>query len=157
MQERQGEAFVIATANNAEKLPPELLRKGRFDEVWWVDLPNHEERSGIVNAALKAHGRDNKRTGRINPAAIAGATEQFTGAEIAALVPDAMFAAFNDGGREIETDDLLRAAKNVVPLAKTAAEKISRLREYWTGRARPATAAVTEAPAKAAKGRRIDI
>ena len=55
---------------------------------------------------------------------------------------DALFAAFNDGGREIETDDLLRAAKDVVPLAKTAAEKISRLREYWTGRARPATAAV---------------
>jgi SpoVK/Ycf46/Vps4 family AAA+-type ATPase len=54
MQERQGEAFVIATANDVESLPPELLRKGRFDEVWWVDLPNQTERAAILATALKA-------------------------------------------------------------------------------------------------------
>jgi hypothetical protein len=156
MQDRQGEAFVIATANNAEKLPPELLRKGRFDEVWWVDLPNYDERSSILNAALKSHGRDNKRTGSVNPSAIAGATELFTGAEIAALVPDAMFTAFNDGAREVTTDDLLRAAKDVVPLAKSAAEKITRLREFWLGRARPATSTTAE-PAAKGKARVLDL
>ena len=141
MQDRQGEAFVIATANNAEKLPPELLRKGRFDEVWWVDLPTYNERSSIINAALKAHGRDNARTGKVNPKAIAGATELFTGAEISALVPEALFTAFNDGMRDVSTDDLLDAAKHVVPLARSAAEKITRLREFWLGRARPASSA----------------
>jgi ATP-dependent 26S proteasome regulatory subunit len=139
MQDRQGEAFVIATANNAEKLPPELLRKGRFDEVWWVDLPTCDERASIINAALKAHGRDNATTGNVNPAAIAGCTELFTGAEISALVPEALFTAFNDGMREVSTDDLMNAAKDVVPLAKSASEKINRLREFWLGRARPAS------------------
>jgi hypothetical protein len=154
MQERQGEAFVIATANNAEKLPPELLRKGRFDEVWWVDLPNLSERESVVDAALRSYKRN---LVNVDSAAVACATELFTGAELAALVPDAMFAAFNDGAREITTDDLLLAAKTVVPLAKTASEKITRLREYWVGRARPATAAITEAPRKGVKTRRLDL
>lgn len=155
MQERQGEAFVIATANNAEKLPPELTRKGRFDEVWWVDLPNHDERVGVIGAALRAHGRHQTD---IQPGAVADATESFTGAEIAALVPDAMFAAFNDGAREVTTDDLLLAAKDVVPLAKSAAEKITRLRDYWQGRARPATATIADAPRKGVKAARsLDI
>lgn len=156
MQDRQGEAFVIATANNAEKLPPELLRKGRFDEVWWVDLPTYDERSGIINAALKSHGRDNAKTGKVNPAAIAGATESFTGAEIASLVPDAMFAAFNEGAREVTTDDLLNAAKDVVPLAKQQAEKIEKLRTFWLERARPAS--IPEATVAAgSRGRKIDL
>lgn len=158
MQDRQGEAFVIATANNAEKLPPELLRKGRFDEVWWVDLPNYDERASIINAALKSYGRDNAKAGKVNPVAIASVTDTFTGAEIAALVPDAMFAAFNDGAREVDTDDLMRAAKDVVPLARSAAEKITRLREFWLGRARPATSAAIELSAKVgAKARTLDL
>lgn len=141
MQDRQGEAFVIATANNAEKLPPELLRKGRFDEVWWVDLPTPGERGAIAEAALRAHGRDAKALG-INLQAIAEETDTFTGAEIAALVPDALFAAFSDDAREVTTDDLVEAARVVVPLAKTADDKIRRLREFWLGRARPATSPV---------------
>lgn len=156
MQDRQGEAFVIATANNAEKLPPELLRKGRFDEVWWVDLPTKSERAAIINAALKAHGRNNAVTGKVNPATIAGATESFTGAEIAALVPEAMFAAFNDGVREVTTDDLLQAVKTVVPMAKQQAEKIAALRATWKDRARPASIQLdVEAPVS--RGRKLDI
>lgn len=140
MQDRQGEAFVIATANNAEKLPPELMRKGRFDEIWWVDLPNQAERSAIVVAALRSYGREAKEIG-VDQAAVASVTETFTGAEIAALVPDALFTAFDDKVREITTDDLLAAAKTTVPLARTSGEKITKLREYWTGRARNATSA----------------
>jgi hypothetical protein len=152
MQDRQGEAFVIATANNAEKLPPELLRKGRFDEVWWVDLPNHDERVAVLNATLKTYKRN--RLG-IQWDKLAAATESFTGAELAALVPDALFTAFADDAREITTDDLLMAAKVVVPLAKTADDKINRLREFWLGRARPATSTYYSSAAVAAATDRV--
>lgn len=155
MQDRQGEAFVIATANNAEKLPPELLRKGRFDEVWWVDLPTPSERASITHAALRSYGRTDAD---VDLAAISDATDLFTGAELAALVPDAMFVAFNDGAREVTTEDLLTAAKSVVPLARSASEKITRLRDFWSGCARPATSADAPAPVrKGARARVLDL
>ena len=142
MQERQNEAFVIAIANEVESLPPELLRKGRFDEVWFVDLPTPRERVTILEAALRAYGRDPGDIGDIGK--IAAACEGFTGSEITALVPDALFTAFADGMRTIATDDLLVAIATVTSLSKTAAEKISRLREWAKGRARPANSNVTE-------------
>ena len=137
MQERAGEAFVIATANDVTSLPPELMRKGRFDEIWWVDLPTMTEREQIIVAALKAHGR--KPTDDLWAHDIARATETFTGSEIASLVPDALYTAFADGARPITVQDLLDATKTVVPMAKTSAEKIARLREWSVGRARTAT------------------
>ena len=136
MQERQSEAFVIATANDVEGLPPELLRKGRFDETWWIDLPTLAERISVLTAALRTHGQD---SAKIDLGRIAAACDGFTGAEISALVPESMFAAFADNQRKIATDDLLTAAKSVVPLSKTAKEKIQRLRDWATGRTRPAT------------------
>ncbi len=145
MQERTTEAFVLATANDAAILPPELLRKGRFDEVWWVDMPNFNERQGVLRAALAAHGRADAP---VDLPAIANITDGFTGAEIAALVPDAMFRAFADSARQISTDDVADAARTVVPLSKTAAEKIGKLREWAKGRARPATKATDEAQAR---------
>lgn len=140
MQERQGQAFVIATANDVSGLPPELLRKGRFDELWFVDLPNFDERMDVMRAALRSHGRD---AGTIDLPAIAQATEQFTGSEIAALVPEALFIAFEDSARPIGTADLLMAAQGVVPLARTASEKIEKLRTWATERARRATSTKT--------------
>jgi hypothetical protein len=147
MQERQGEAFVIATANDVSTLPPELLRKGRFDEVWFVDLPTTTERASVLSAALRTHGRGDVA---VNAAKVAQATEGFTGSEIAAIVPDALFAAFADGAREITTEDLIDAATTVVPLSKTAAEKITKLRDWAVGRARMASAAETTTKAKRA-------
>lgn len=114
MQDRSGEAFVIATANNVDKLPPELLRKGRFDEIWWIGLPTQVERAGVIRAALAARGRDADAIG-IDLQAIAKATDQFSGAEIDALVPTAMRAAFAENAREITTADILKAAKSVKP------------------------------------------
>jgi hypothetical protein len=143
MQERAGEAFVIATANDVSGLPPELLRKGRFDEVWFVDLPNLDEREAVLAAALKSHGRQLENLG-----VIAEVCDSFTGSEIAAIVPDAMFQAFADGQREISLSDLADAARSVVPLAKTAAEKITTLRAWATGRARHATTAQKATPAR---------
>jgi hypothetical protein len=144
MQDRPGQAFVIATANDATKLPPEFMRKGRFDEVFWVDLPDYgrvdyyPERVGVLKAALRKNGRDAATLG-IDLDAVAEATETFTGAEIDALIPDAMFTAFADDQREITTADLVSAAKDVVPLAKTKETDINQLRADWAGRAKPAS------------------
>jgi hypothetical protein len=151
MQDRTSEAFVIATANNVEQLPPELLRKGRFDELFFVDLPNALERDAIIRAALRSHGRTIE-----DLAGLANATEGFSGAEIAALVPEALFAAFNDDGRQPTAADLFLAARSVVPLSKTAPEKISRLRDWAKGRARLATSA-TATPEEARRGRALDL
>ena len=90
MQERTSQAFIIATANDITQLPPELLRKGRLDELFWVDLPTPTERVQILQAALRAHGRSFPASVDWNGLAIV--TDKFTGAEIAALVPDALFA-----------------------------------------------------------------
>jgi len=152
MQEREGSVFVIATANDVRGLPPELLRKGRFDELFWVDLPTRVEREQIVVTALQQSRRyielrPADLTGKtgisfaasIDLGEVAGFTEGFTGAEIAALIPDALFMAFEDGQRAITTEDLRAAARTVVPLAKTARERLDALREWAKGRARYAS------------------
>jgi hypothetical protein len=136
MQDRAGSVFVCATANDVSKLPPELMRKGRFDEVFFVDLPTGAERAAIVGAAIRSHGRD---VAGFDLAEIAEACEGFTGAELAALVPDAMFAAFADGARPVCTADLVTAARSTVPLSRTAADKVKALRDWAQGRARPAS------------------
>lgn len=153
MQERQGEAFVIATANNVEVLPPELLRKGRFDEIFFVDLPNDQEREAVLEAALKSHGRKAFK----GLADVADACDGFTGAEIAALVPDAMFEAFADGARELTKSDLIKAAAAVVPLSETAKEKIVKLQAWAKGKARPASKVVARTGPKARQGRVLDL
>lgn len=152
MQDRAGSVFVVATANDVSALPPELLRKGRFDELFFIDLPTQLERSAILRATLKAHRRDILSPEDV--ARVAVAASEFTGAEIAALVPDALFAAFADGERPISTEDLLRAAGTTVPLARTAAEKVAALRAWAKGRARPATSTATETRATA---RQLDV
>lgn len=138
MQERQNsEAFIVATSNDVSQLPPEILRKGRWDELFWVDLPTHHERIEVLKAALREHGRS--WNGDIDWNGLATATDRFTGAEIASLVPDAMFAAFADNGREVDANDIVRVARNVSPLSETAKEKIDAMRKWSVGRARPAT------------------
>jgi ATP-dependent 26S proteasome regulatory subunit len=105
--------------------------------VWWVDLPNAEERVAVLKASLKgkpAKGVDLER--------VAAACENFSGAEIASIVPAAMFLAFKDGARPIGTADLIEKAGLVVPLARTAPEKIEALRKWAQGKARPATKVV---------------
>lgn len=139
MQDRAGQAFVMMTANDPSKLPPEFMRKGRFDEIWWIDLPTFAERMSVAAATLRANGRNAEKLD-IDLHAVAESTTGFTGAEIAACIEhDAMFAAFADGGREINTDDVISAAADVIPLQKTMGDKIARLRETWAGRARLAT------------------
>lgn len=139
MQERQGEAFVVATANDVTALPPELMRKGRFDDRWFIDLPTPSERTAILRAALKAHGR--QESASLDAEMVIEDTRGFTGAEIAALVPDALFAGFADGAREITHNDLRAAAKSVVPMSEgvEAKDKIERLRAWSKVNARQAS------------------
>lgn len=136
MQERKGEVFVIATANDVTKLPPELLRKGRFDEMFFVDLPTQKERREILSVTLGQYKRD---ASDIDVIKVAKACENFTGSEVAAIVPDALFAAFSDGERKLTTTDLLTAAGTIVPLAKMASDKVEGLRTWAKGRARPSS------------------
>jgi ATP-dependent 26S proteasome regulatory subunit len=137
MQERRGQAFVFATCNNAESLPPELIRKGRFDQVFWVDLPNPIERESVLEASLRKVPK--RSVSDIDLRKVSEITEGFSGAEIAALVPDAMFIAYNDGKRPVTTEDLLLVRQGVTPLSSTKGAELDRLREKWASRMKEAT------------------
>ncbi len=154
MQERQDSgAFIVATANEPN-LPPEFLRKGRFDQLFFLDLPNQMERTEIAQAAMRSNGRGKVS---INFAAVAAACEGFTGAEIAALVPDALFMAFADNEREIGSADLIAAARTVVPLSKTAAETFQKRREWAAGRMQPATSKTLDEQSAPSGVRALDL
>ncbi|MGB9071026.1 MAG: AAA family ATPase [Terriglobales bacterium] len=149
MQERKSPVFVAATCNNVTVLPPELIRKGRFDELFFVDLPNAAERRQIFQIQLTRRKR--------NPAdydldRVAAAAKGFSGAEIESAVQGAMYAAFSRDGvspvspvanlvspnapkQELTTDDLLAALSSTVPLSTTRAEEIAQLRAWAKERA----------------------
>jgi ATP-dependent 26S proteasome regulatory subunit len=133
-QERTAPVFVVITTNDIQALPPELYRVGRIDKVFFVDLPTRRDRAEVIRVTLERFNRPED----IDLDAIAAATDGFSGAELAALVPDAMFAAFADGRRPVTTADILEAAQQVVPLSKTAAERLAALRDWAKGRAIPA-------------------
>ncbi len=137
LQDKTAPCFVVATANDVSALPPELLRKGRFDEIFFVDLPGEPERAEIFTIHLKKRKRD---PAQFDLNALAEATEGHSGAEIEQAVISAMYDAFNLD-RDITTDDILKVAKQSIPLSMTMKEKIDMLR-YWAGtRARPASSA----------------
>ena len=158
MQEKSGDVFVVATANQVEALPLEFTRKGRFDEVFFVDLPSAEEREEILRVHLAA------RRPILSPyedgmAALVSAGESYTGAEIEAAIDEAMYNAFNDGERDFTSQDVLEALRTIKPLASSRPEEVQRLRTWvQEGRARPASE-VPEAPSEVARpmtGTRFD-
>ena len=132
MQEKKASVFVFATANNIEHLPPEFLRKGRFDEVFFLDLPTDEERQAILEVHLKRKNLSMIRQ-KFDLARVSHATEGFVGAELEAVVEDAFFPAYREGKREITTEDLLSRAGDMVPLAKSHAARVEALRKLVTG------------------------
>ena len=138
MQEKAKPVFVVATANDVSKLPPEFLRKGRFDEMFFVDLPDSEERAHIWDIVIARHGR---KPTDYDTVVLARACEQFTGAEIEAVFVDAMHEAFA-AGREPNASDLLAAISNTVPLANLMDGQIAALRQWSRGRARNAATAI---------------
>ena len=157
MQEKQASVFVFATANDVERLPMEFLRKGRFNEVFFLDLPTAREREQILEVHLGRKGLTMIRQ-RFDLPRLAQATEGFVGAELEAVVNDAMFPAFMDGRREIETDDLIAAAGAMVPLAKAHRERIEQLRKLvLSGQARNASQriAADEVKVERVRGERL--
>lgn len=136
MQDKTAPVFVVATANDVGQLPPELLRKGRFDELFFVDLPGQEERESIFAIHLRKRGR---RPSEFDLKALGAASGQFTGAEIEQAVIDALFDCF-DRGRKLDQKALGEAVSRTVPLSRTMAEELARLRRWAEGRTRPAGA-----------------
>jgi len=135
MAEKESAVFVIATANAIDKLPAELLRKGRFDEIFFLDLPNSEERLSILDLHLK------KRRPSYNfpLSTIIDRTDGFSGAELEQAVIEGMHISFSEN-RELMEKDLIKAVSELVPLSRTAKEQIDLLKKWSsTGRARSAS------------------
>ncbi len=126
MQDRPPGVFVVATANDIGLLPPEFLRKGRFDEVFFVDLPAAGARRAILEHHLRSRTQDPER---FDVGALVCATEGFSGAEIEAVVVGALYRAFATGA-PLQTDDLLAEATSTVPLSRSRSGDIAELRRW---------------------------
>ena len=135
MQEKTVPVFVVATANDVSQLPPEMLRKGRFDELFFVDLPNQAERQAIWEIQIGNYGRAPKDFDLVQ---LAKATEGLTGSEIENAFVEALYMAF-DAEKEPTDLDIARVLTEFVPLSKLMAEQIGGLRNWSKGRARIAT------------------
>lgn len=143
MQEKTKPVFVIATANDISKLPPELLRKGRFDEVFFVDLPTKDERKKIFNVHLNKRVQNSEVGKEITLdesllESLSDLTAGFSGSEIEQIVISALYEAFFHE-RNLTTNDLVNAIKNTIPISVTQKEQIKRLREWANVRAVSAT------------------
>jgi len=136
LQEKTSPVFVIATANNVHQLPPELLRKGRFDEIFFCDLPDREDRAQILDIHVRKKNRD---PGQFDMDKLVEATVDFSGAELEQAVVAALYDAF-DTGNDLTTEGLLHTLKDIVPLAITMREQIDAMREWARTRARMASA-----------------
>lgn len=141
LQDKTAPVFIVATANDVSQLPPELLRKGRWDESWFVDLPDTRERAAIWDIVIEKYGRDKAA---YDTAVLARSSELHTGAEIEAAFVEALHRGFAED-REPGELDLGEVLSESVPLAVSMSESIERLRQWAKGRARGASAATRSA------------
>jgi SpoVK/Ycf46/Vps4 family AAA+-type ATPase len=141
MQDKSAPCFVVATANNIAALPPELLRKGRFDEIFFLDLPNRDERREIFSVHLK---KRNWIPAEFDIDLLVQVSEGYVGAEIEQTVIDAMYLAFNEGLRKITTEDIVSCLKQQVPLSRSQRETVEMLRR-WLNEGRALSASEGEA------------
>lgn len=140
MQEKTSPVFVMATANRLERLPGEFLRKGRFDEIFFVDLPNLQERQDIFTIHLNKRRSD---ISRFDVEQLAKVADGFSGAEIEQAIIAAMYEAFAQD-REFTQLDIIAAVKSTLPLSRTMTEQVTALRDWARQRARPASFSVAE-------------
>jgi SpoVK/Ycf46/Vps4 family AAA+-type ATPase len=155
LQEKTSPVFVIATANNVDELPPEMMRKGRFDEIFFVDLPSLPEREEIASIHVKRRGRD---PAQFDLRQIAEKSEGMTGAEIEQAIVSALFDEYDRNGKAgvLSTEGVLHSLAETVPLSRTMKEKIAALRTWCKTRARPASSA-WQGDGGADAGRKIEI
>ena len=133
LQDKTAPVFCIATANDISNLPPELLRKGRWDEIFFADLPTAPERGDILKIHLGKRGRDHANYGIDH---LVSKSFNFSGAELEQAVVSAMYSAFYED-REVTTEDIAVELNSTSPLATTMVEKIDGLRSWAKQRARP--------------------
>jgi len=136
LQEKSAAVFVVATANRIDALPPELLRKGRFDEIFFVDLPDAKERAEIFGIHLRRRGRDPARYELLQ---LGSFTDGYSGAEIEQVIVAALYQAFAQQ-TELSQEHLVQAVRETFPLSKTLREEIQKLRRWALDRTRPASA-----------------
>jgi ATP-dependent 26S proteasome regulatory subunit len=151
LSEKSAPVFVVATANDISQLPPELLRKGRLDEIFFVDLPSRDERKEVFRIHINKRGRD---ANGFDLEALAQRSPDFSGAEIEEAINSALYDAFYSQA-QLTTEHVLTALGETVPLAKTMDEQINRLRSWAEGRAR--NASVPRDGQKASTARRMEL
>jgi SpoVK/Ycf46/Vps4 family AAA+-type ATPase len=127
LSEKTSPVFVVATANNIEFIPPEIVRKGRFDEIFFLTLPTQEERKSIFDVHLKKVRPDN--VDKFELALLSQLSKDFSGAEIEQVVIEAMRLGFNEK-REFNNEDILTSIQNLIPLARTKSKEINALKEW---------------------------
>jgi SpoVK/Ycf46/Vps4 family AAA+-type ATPase len=126
LQDRDGDVFVLATSNDVSKLPPEFIRKGRFDEIFFVDLPVTDIRADVFEIHLRKRKQDPTK---FELAALAAGTDGFSGAEIEQCVVSGLYTAFA-GGSTLSTAILLEEIARTRPLSRTMSERLSALRDW---------------------------
>ena len=146
MQDRAAPVFVVATANAVDALPPELLRKGRFDDIFFVDLPSLTERAAIAETVLRS-----VPSHEVSADMVAASSSGYSGAEIEAAIREAQFGAFA-AGRVLTTADVAAEIRATVPLSKTSSTRIDELRAWARGRCRLASVAADQASAAGISG-----
>ena len=139
MSDKTSPVFVVATANEFDRLPPEMLRKGRFDEIFFVDFPHEGERRNIFQIHIKKRGRD---PSNFDIDRLVGATENYTGSEIEQAIVTGMIEAFSEKEREFQTEDILSGVSKTIPLIDTMQDKIEGIRR----RAIQCTVSASKAP-----------
>ena len=128
MQENTKPVFVLATANDVSALPPELLRKGRFDEIFYVDFPNQSERAEILEVHLRKRKKDGSR---IDAQQLARKTDGFSGADLEGIVKDAVEQAFLDGKADLKTSHLLDSMEKNKPHAMMMKDRAEKYRKKF--------------------------
>lgn len=126
MQEKENTVFIVATANDISKIPPEFLRKGRFDELFYVDFPNDEERRKIIEIHLKKRHKWNKD---LNIISLVKLTNGYNGADLEAIVKDAIESCFIEGTEQLTTEDLRKAQQNIKSISSTLEKRIKEIKE----------------------------
>lgn len=126
MQEKENTVFIVATANNISRIPPEFLRKGRFDELFYVDFPNDEERRKIIEIHLKKRNKWNKELDIISLVKLTGG---YNGADLEDIVKDAIENCFIEGRVQLTTEDLKLAQKNIKSISSTLKERIQEIKK----------------------------
>jgi SpoVK/Ycf46/Vps4 family AAA+-type ATPase len=152
LQEGRARVFVVSTANDITKLPPELFRRGRFDEMFFVDLPSASERKEIIALYIKKHLRTKYDDQLLND--LVEVSDGFAGSDLQAAVADAAKEAVLKGDAAVDADYLRKVFVNVVPLSKTNPEAIESIRAWGRERAVPASGVSPQAGEGQPRGRR---